>query len=244
MKSAAIVLAGGQGRRMGNSVAKQYLDLCGKPVIYYALKTFEESFADDIILVCPPGGEEYCRSQIVEKYGFSKVSAVVPGGNERYDSVFSGLKALTPCDYVFIHDGARPFVTQYVLERCLHYAEKYRAAVAAVPAKDTVKIEDGDGFIKETPDRSLVWLMQTPQVFEYGLIMDAYEKLEASKDRLKEAGVRVTDDTMAAKMFADVDARLVESTYDNIKITTPDDMMLAEYIIGKQSDGGSGSACQ
>lgn len=235
MKCTAVVLAGGQGKRMGAGVAKQYLDLCGRPVIYYALKTFEESFIDDIVLVCPEGGEEYCSGQIVDKYGFRKVSAIVPGGAERYDSVYNGLKAAEGCDYVFIHDGARPFVSQYVLERCLHYVQKYGAAVAAVKAKDTVKIENGDGFIKETPDRSLVWLMQTPQVFDYKLINECYGKLKAEEQRLRTAGVSVTDDTMVAKMFADVDAKLVESSYDNIKITTPDDMMLAEYIVKYKS---------
>ena len=231
MKCTAIVLAGGQGKRMGTGTAKQFLDLGGRPVICHCLKTFEDSFIDDIILVCQSGSEEYCREQIVNKYGFRKVVKIVAGGAERYDSVYNGLIAADGTDYVFIHDGARPFVTQYVLERCLHYVQKYGAAVAAVKAKDTVKLEDGDGFIKDTPDRSLVWLMQTPQVFDYKLIRDCYEKLEGSKERLKEAGVAVTDDTMVAKMFADKDAKLVESSDFNLKITTPDDMVIAGSIL-------------
>lgn len=231
MKCTAIVLAGGQGKRMGTGTAKQFLDLGGRPVICHCLKTFESSFIDDIILVCQSGSEEYCREQIVNKYGFRKVVKIVAGGAERYDSVYNGLIAADGTDYVFIHDGARPFVTQYVLERCLHYVQKYGAAVAAVKAKDTVKLEDGDGFIKDTPDRSLVWLMQTPQVFDYKLIRDCYEKLEGSKERLKEAGVAVTDDTMVAKMFADKDAKLVESSDFNLKITTPDDMVIAGSIL-------------
>ena len=119
MKNSAIVLAGGRGRRMKSDVAKQYLMLGGKPVLWYALDTFEKSFVDEIVLVCPAGGEEYCRKEIVEHYGFKKVAAVVPGGPERYHSVRNGLEVLNDCRYVFIHDGARPFVTEYVLERCL-----------------------------------------------------------------------------------------------------------------------------
>lgn len=219
---------------MGSDIAKQYLKLGDKPVLWYALDTFERSFVDEIVLVCQEGGEEYCEKEIVERYGFRKVIAVVPGGLERYHSVRNGLEVLSDCRYVFIHDGARPFVTDYVLGRCLHYVEKYRAAVAAVRAKDTVKLENGDGFIDQSPDRDKVWLMQTPQVFEYELIRDCYDKLIRDEMRLKEAGVRVTDDTMVAKMYADVDAKLVESSYDNLKITEPGDLILAEAILHAQ----------
>ncbi len=231
MKTVAIVLSAGKGKRMGGKVPKQYLNLGGKPIIYYSLKTFEESFVDEVVLICAEGEEEYCRKEIVIKYGFSKVVKIVTGGRERFNSVYNGLMAASGCDYVFIHDGARPFVTHHVLDRCLHYVEKYRAAVAAVPAKDTIKIENGDGFVKSTPERSLVWMIQTPQVFDFHLIRDAYEKLIEQEDRLRGAGVSVTDDTMVAKMFSDVDAKLVESTYSNIKITTPEDLILAEAIL-------------
>ena len=231
MKTVAIVLAAGKGKRMGGKVPKQYLELGGRPVVYYSLRAFEESFIDEVVLVCAEGEEEYCRKEIVIRYGLSKVVKIVTGGRERFNSVHNGLMAASGCDYVFIHDGARPFVTQHVLDRCLHYVEKYRAAVAAVPAKDTVKLENGDGFIKTTPDRSLVWMMQTPQVFDFHLIRDAYDKLVGQEERLRNAGVKVTDDTMVAKMFSDVDAKLVESTYFNIKITTPEDLILAEAIL-------------
>ncbi|MCR5525852.1 MAG: 2-C-methyl-D-erythritol 4-phosphate cytidylyltransferase [Lachnospiraceae bacterium] len=236
MKVDAIVLAGGKGRRMGGSTPKQYLDLCGKPVLYYSLKAFEDSFIDNVTLVCGEGEEDYCRKEIVIKYGLTKVNKIVAGGKERYDSVYAGLMADNGCNYVYIHDGARPLVTQYILERLQHYVEKYGAAVAASPAKDTIKIDNGDGFIKSTPDRSSVWLMQTPQVFEYPLIRDAYQKLMDSKDRLKQAGVSVTDDTMVAKMFGDVDARLVENPESNLKITTPEDMIIAEALLRKKEE--------
>ena len=234
MDNVAVVLAGGRGKRMGADVAKQYMMLAGKPLIYYSLKTFDDSFMDAVVLVCGAGEEDFCRNEIVGKYGLKKVAAVVAGGTERYDSVYKGIMAAPECRHIFIHDGARPFVSEYVLERCLHYAEKYGAAVAAVRVKDTVKIEDGDGFISESPDRSLVWLMQTPQVFDYPMIKNAYAKLETDKDRLKEAGVSVTDDTMVAKKYPHIDKKIYESTYDNFKITTPEDLITAEEILKRR----------
>ncbi len=123
-----------------------------------------------------------------------------------------------------------------MLERCLHYVEKYKAAAAAVRAKDTIKLENGDGFIDQSPDRELVWQIQTPQVFEYKMILSCYEKLKKNEKRLAEAGVRVTDDTMVAKMYANIDARLVESDYKNIKITTTDDLIIAKAFLEEMSE--------
>ena len=231
MKTDAIVLAGGKGKRMGSRIPKQYMELNGKPMLYYSLKAFEDSFADNVILVCNEGEEDYCRKEIVIKYGLNKVNRIVPGGRERFDSVYNGLMASDGCDYVYIHDGARPLISQYILDRCQHYVEKYRAAVAARPARDTVKIEDGNRFIDSTPDRNRVWLMETPQVFEYALARSAYEKLVSSRDRLKDAGVNITDDTMVIKMFENVDAYLVEDIYCNIKVTEPEDMIIAEAML-------------
>lgn len=232
MKCAAIILAGGTGRRMGNNVPKQYMELQGKPVLYYSLKTFSGAeFINEVVIVAAGDYLDKVQADIVDLYGFHKTSAVVEGGRERYHSVANGLEALPEdTEYVFIHDGARPFVTSYTIERCLHYAKKYRASAAAVKAKDTIKIADDDSVIRSTPDRGHVWMVQTPQTFEYRLIRDAYRRLLDDEERLRAAGVNVTDDTMVAKMYADVDARLVESTYDNIKITTPEDMKLAKMI--------------
>lgn len=232
MKCAAIILAGGSGRRMGNNIPKQYLDINGKPVLYYSIKTFSDvDFINEIIIVAAEDHIDRVQSEIVDLYGLHKISDVIKGGRERYHSVANGLEALpADTDYVFIHDGARPFVTSYTIERCLHYAQKYRGAVAAVKAKDTVKISDDDSMILSTPDRGHVWMVQTPQTFEYLLIRDAYRRLLDDEDRLKTAGINITDDTMVAKMYADVDARLVESTYENIKLTTPEDIQLARMI--------------
>ena len=236
MKTDAIVLAGGVGKRMGNKTPKQYMDLCGKPMLYHSLAAFEESFIDNVILVCNEGEEDFCRKEIVIKYGLNKVNKIVPGGRERFDSVYNGLMASDGCDYIYIHDGARPLVSQYILDRCQHYVEKYRAAVAAHPAKDTVKLEDGNHFIASTPDRNKVWMMETPQVFEFGLARSAYEKLIDSRERLREAGVNITDDTMVIKMFEDVDAYLVENPDCNIKVTTPEDMLFAEAALKAKTD--------
>ena len=233
MKCAAVILAGGSGKRMGLKVPKQYTELGGKPVLFYSLNAFSEAeFIDEIVIVADEEHMEDVQSGIVDLYGFHKVSTVVKGGKERYHSVARGLEALSrDTDYVFIHDGARPFVSSYTIERCLHYVKKYRAAVAAVKSKDTVKIADDDSMIVSTPDRSRVWQVQTPQTFEYLLIRDAYRRLIDDEDRLKAAGISVTDDTMVAKMYADIDARLVESSYNNIKLTTPEDMESAEGIL-------------
>ena len=166
----AIVLAAGQGKRMGTKTQKQYLDLCGYPVLWHCLHTFEESAViDDMILVTGEDQIDYCRTEFVEKYGFRKICKIVAGGAERYHSVLNGLRAMekNACEdgYVFIHDGARPFVDEPMLERVYADVCKYEACVVGMPVKDTIKIADTDGFIKETPKRSLVWQIQTPQVF-------------------------------------------------------------------------------
>jgi 2-C-methyl-D-erythritol 4-phosphate cytidylyltransferase len=233
VRCAAVLLAGGSGRRMGGKVPKQFKELSGKPVLWYSLKTFSESeIIDEIVIVSDEEHIGYVEKDIVDLYGFHKVSNVVKGGRERYHSVAKGLETVSSdTDFVFIHDGARPFVTEHTIERCLHYTEKYKAAVAAVKTKDTVKIADDDGFIVSTPDRANVWQVQTPQSFEYLLIRNAYRRLLDDEERLRSAGISVTDDTMVAKMYADVDAKLVESTYENIKLTTPGDLEYAESIM-------------
>lgn len=230
-KKTVIVLAAGQGKRMQSDVHKQYLLLQGKPVLFYCLKALEDSFIDEIILVTGKGEEEYCRKNIVEQFGFKKVSKIVEGGKERYHSVINGIKAVEETDYLFIHDGARPFVDAGILERTLQGVMETRACVAAMPVKDTIKIADDNGFAKETPRRDTVWMVQTPQVFEFTLIKEAYEKLEKEEATLKDTGVLITDDAMVVEYFCDVPVKLVEGSYQNIKITTPEDLGIAESFI-------------
>lgn len=230
-KTAAIVLAAGRGSRMKSRIQKQYLLLKDKPVLYYSLKAFEESFIDEIILVTGKEEIEYCRKEILEKYGFTKVSHIVAGGKERYNSVFFGLQALTDCDYVFIHDGARPFVTGQILERAYELVQKEHACVVGMPVKDTIKLADESGFVKETPRRDLLWTIQTPQVFSFALVKKAYASFLEREQELLARGIKMTDDAMVVETFTDVKTRLVEGSYENIKITTPEDLRIAEALL-------------
>lgn len=225
---AAVVLAAGAGRRMQADVKKQFLLLKGKPLIYYPLKAFQESFVEEIVLVVPKEDMLYCKEEIVDKYHFSKVRCLAEGGKERYHSVASGLSRLSECDYVFIHDGARPFVTAEILERAYRCVRECGACVVGMPVKDTIKIADREGMIAETPDRNLVWMIQTPQVFSYHLIKEAYENLLGQESALREKGIHITDDAMAVEMLMDHPVKLVEGSYQNIKITTPEDLLVAE----------------
>lgn len=232
-KFAAIVLSAGRGKRMQANVPKQYLMLAGKPVLYYSLDAFEKSRAEDIILVSGKEEVDYCQNEIVNKYGFTKVRAVVPGGKERYHSVFCGLLELEkrgqPPDYVMIHDGARPFVDQATIERCAKASEQDQACVAGMPVKDTIKIVDREKFTIETPLRSNVWQVQTPQVFEFPLIQKAYREL---LQREEEGHIlSVTDDAMVVEQILKTKVRLVEGSYKNIKITTPEDLEMAQIFL-------------
>lgn len=232
-KFAAIVLSAGRGKRMQANVPKQYLMLAGKPVLYYSLDAFEKSRAEDIILVSGKEEVDYCQNEIVNKYGFTKVRAVVPGGKERYHSVFCGLLELEKMgqqpDYVMIHDGARPFVDQATIERCAKASEQDQACVAGMPVKDTIKIVDREQFTIETPLRSYVWQVQTPQVFAFPLIQKAYRELL----QREEEGhiISVTDDAMVVEQILKTKVRLVEGSYKNIKITTPEDLEMAQIFL-------------
>lgn len=236
----AVVLAAGQGKRMGTKVAKQYLEISGRPLLYYTLRAFERSpLIDSIVLVVGDGEQiSYCKKEIIELHGFQKVDHIVTGGKERYDSVFCALRKIQEASseeakkgYVFIHDGARPVVSEEILGRCYRDAERCRACVAAMPVKDTIKIADEKGFAKETPRRDLLWQVQTPQVFEFPLISQAYDSLMENRERLAREGVRITDDAMAVETFTDQKVKLTEGSYENIKVTTPEDLVLAEAFL-------------
>ena len=231
MKTAAIVLAAGKGSRMKADRPKQYLLLKEKPVLYYSLKAFEESTIDEIVLVVGQGEIEYCQREIVEKYQFKKVVAITEGGKERYHSVYEGLKELShsSIDYVFIHDGARPFVTPKLIETLLKEVQIHKACVAGMPVKDTIKIVDEKQFVTETPNRKFVWLVQTPQVFDYNLVYKAYEKLMLGEQK------GITDDAMVVEQMTGHLVKLVEADYRNIKITTPEDIVVGESFLTNTS---------
>ena len=156
---------------------------------------------------------------------------MVPGGKERYHSVYQGLLAAGACDYVLIHDGARPFLNQEIIERCIEGAKDCNACVAGMPVKDTIKLADADQNIETTPDRSRVWMIQTPQAFSFPLIKEAYSKLMALEAAGKASPVPVTDDAMVVEYFLGEKVRLVQGSYENIKITTPEDMKVAEAFL-------------
>lgn len=224
-KYAAIVLAAGSGKRMNSQVHKQYLIIQDRPVLYYSLKEFQDSAVDEIVLVVGKGEEEFCRREIVDKYGISKVKAIVEGGKERYHSVFEGLKQTSDADYVLIHDGARPFVNQDIIRRCMQEVQKYQACVVGMPVKDTIKIADEGGYAKQTPDRKNVWMIQTPQTFSYALIYEAYEEM------LKTEDTAITDDAMVLERIKGKKSKLIEGSYRNIKITTPEDLLIANIYL-------------
>ncbi len=224
-KYAAIVLAAGSGKRMNSKVHKQYLIIQDRPVLYYSLKAFEDSAVDEIVLVVGKGEEEFCKKEIVDKYGISKVKDIVEGGKERYHSVFEGLKQTRDADYVLIHDGARPFVNQDIIRRCMQEVQKYQACVVGMPVKDTIKIADEEGYAKQTPDRKNVWMIQTPQTFSYALIYEAYEEM------LKTEDTAITDDAMVLERIKGKKSKLIEGSYRNIKITTPEDLLIANVYL-------------
>lgn len=225
----AIVLSAGQGKRMGTSIQKQYIELKGKPIVYYALEAFQNSaLIDEIIMVVGKGQEEYCRKEIVEKYHLDKVREITEGGAERYDSVYSGLQRVRHDGYVLIHDGARPFVTEAVIQRIYDAVCNYPACVVGMPVKDTIKIVDKEKYTKETPNRSFVWQIQTPQAFDILLIRDAYEKFMQSEQK------NITDDAMVVELVLGMKSKLVEGSYENIKITTPEDLEIAEVFLKRR----------
>ena len=227
MKTAAIVLAAGKGSRMQAERPKQYLLLKEKPVLYYSLKAFEDSCIDEVVLVVGEGEVEYCRREIIEKYNFKKVTAITEGGKERYHSVYEGLKRIGKEEqtYVFIHDGARPFVTPELIGKLLKEVKEHKACVAGMPVKDTIKLVDEKQFVTATPDRRNVWLVQTPQVFDYKLVYEAYKKIMDGDQ------TGITDDAMVVEQMTGHPVKLIEADYRNIKITTPEDIMIGESFL-------------
>ena len=223
----AVIVGGGKGRRIGAGMNKQYIKLANKEIIAWALDAFDKCNAvNEIVLVLPADEIEAFRKGLLKSYPVSKLRAIVPGGEERQDSVYNGLKSCNPeTDIVLIHDGARPFVTGEIAEKVIDGARKYGACTAAVRVKDTIKAEGTDGMAEKSLDRNRLWSIQTPQGFIYSLIMKAHESIRSK-------GVKATDDTAIAELIG-YKARLVEGSYFNIKITTPEDIVIGEAIAEK-----------
>ena len=228
-KITAIVLAAGSGSRMKSKTKKQFMEIKGKPVIWYPLFEFEKSRVDEIILVTGKEDIDYCKKEIVEKYNLKKIKNVVAGGSERYESVYNGLKEVTG-NIVLIHDGARPLINNEIIERSIEGTIKSDACVVGVPVKDTIKRANKEGYIIDTPNRSELWITQTPQSFKTDLVKMAYKKM---KEELEKGNttLNITDDAMVVEEFTTNQVRFVQGDYKNIKVTTPEDIDIAELFI-------------
>lgn len=220
----AVVPAAGQGTRMGLAVRKQFLTLAGQPLLGHVLKVFEESpHIQGVVVVVSPGQEDFCRELVLAPNEFTKVTAVTAGGATRQESVYNGLMALQPdTEIVAVHDGARPLVRGEDIQAAVEAALACGAAACAVPVKDTVKIAGPGGFVVETLPRERLWLIQTPQAFNYRLLVDVHNRARAE-------GRMGTDDAVLVEL-AGLPVKLVAGSYENIKITTPEDLVVAAAI--------------
>jgi 2-C-methyl-D-erythritol 4-phosphate cytidylyltransferase len=223
-KLGIIIVAAGKGTRMGTAESKQYLPIGGKPILVHTLELFERmEEVSDIVLVVSAGEEGRCRTYI-DTYGLCKVTRLVTGGSERQSSVHRGLDALeADVEWVMVHDAVRPFVRPADVRACLAKAKETNAAVLAVPVKDTIKLVNSVGEILSTPDRRSLWAMQTPQAFRASNLLRAYEQAERE-------GFLGTDDASLAER-AGMTVHIVEGSYDNFKITTREDLRMAEYML-------------
>lgn len=224
-KVVAVVPAGGTGKRMGAGTPKQFLMLDGVPMMLHALRVLERvPGVTEVVLVVPKEERERALSEVVERYGLKKVLKVVPGGATRQESVQHGLNEVDEdVEIVVVHDAVRPFITEDRIERSIEAARQHGGAIVAVPMKDTPKQAGPDRLIQRTLDRTDLWLAQTPQTFRRALVVEAYRKAAM-------AHVHATDDAALVERLGHTVA-IVEGSWENIKITTPEDMILAEAIL-------------
>ena len=203
-----VIVAAGTGSRMNMGINKQFIKLEGKEVIVYTIEKFYNNHnIDDIVVVVKESEAEFFKKEIIEKYNFENIK-IAYGGKERQDSVYNGLKLLDEkCDVVLIHDGARPFVSNKTIDTCIEEAKEHKAIVVGVPVKDTIKVIDNNNNIVDTPNRSVLWAVQTPQTFDYNILLNAYEERIGHK------------------------VKMVEGSYNNIKITTKEDLNIGSQIL-------------
>ena len=223
-KNCVVIVAGGKGKRMCQPISKQFLLLNDKPVLYYTIKAFDDcENIDEVVVVVSSDDIEYFNINIKNVFEFKKLKAVVEGGLERQDSVYNGLKACTDCDIVLIHDGARPFVEDDIIIKGIDTAKEYGASACGVIPKDTIKVKGSSGLSESTLERNSLIAVQTPQCFKYDLILKAHEYINKNN-------ISVTDDTMASELIGNK-VYLYEGKYTNIKVTTPEDLILARYLV-------------
>ena len=267
----AIVLAAGSGRRMHSKKKKQFMEILGKPLFAWSAEKFDRHpSVDGIIITTSEEDIPYMKSltgfktDIVNETeavsssdsagatgtgttscSLSKLRAIIPGGKERYNSVYNGLAEIKTIEHidtdsassendpiVLIHDCARPMLTDPIIDDSIRYAAKYHAAAIGMPVKDTIKILDEDHFVKSTPERSSVWLMETPQSFDFSLIYNAYAKL-IDQEKAGRLMIPVTDDAMVVEAYTGTRVKIVAGSYENIKITTPEDIKIAELYLSR-----------
>ena len=222
-----VIVAAGTGSRMNMGINKQFIKLEGKEIIAYTIEKFyNNSNIEDIVVVVKEDESEFFKKEILDKYNFKNVK-IAYGGKERQDSVYNGLKLLDEkCDVVLIHDGARPFVSDKIIDKSIEEAKEHKAIVVGVPVKDTIKVIDNDKKIVDTPNRSVLWAVQTPQTFDYNILIDAYK--DAFKNKFYG-----TDDAMLVERIG-YKVKMLEGSYNNIKITTQEDLNIGSQILRVQ----------
>jgi len=220
-----VIVAAGMGKRMNAPVNKQFIFIKDKPVLAHTINKFNSSeFIDEIIVVVRDEDMDYCQSEIIDKFSFHKVISIVNGGEERQDSVYNGLLQVNKeCDVVLIHDGARPFINLEEIELGIRETINHGACVFGVPVKDTIKVINSSNEIVDTPDRASLWAIQTPQCFLYDLIIKAYNKARKEK-------ILATDDSLLVEKLG-YKVKVIRGSYNNIKLTTPEDLRFAESIL-------------
>ena len=222
-----VIVAAGTGSRMNIGINKQFIKLEGKEIIAYTIEKFyNNSNIEDIVVVVKEDESEFFKKEILDKYNFKNIK-IAYGGKERQDSVYNGLKLLDEkCDVVLIHDGARPFVSDKIIDKSIEEAKEHKAIVVGVPVKDTIKVIDNDKNIVDTPNRSVLWAVQTPQTFDYNILIDAYK--DAFKNKFYG-----TDDAMLVERIG-YKVKMLEGSYNNIKITTQEDLNIGSQILRVQ----------
>jgi len=225
MKVVALIAAAGLGKRMNAKISKPFIPIFGKPILAYTIEKFEQcKFIEKIYLIVNQEERDFCSKDIILKYNFSKVQELIEGGETRQDSVYNGLKVLDPdTDIVVIHDGARPLVEETIIQESIEAAQEYGAAIAAIPLKDTVKKSRKDFFINETLNREEIWRAQTPQTFKYDIILSAFH--QSYKDKFF-----ATDDAAIVERYGHK-VKMIIGSEENIKITTPFDIIIAENFL-------------
>ena len=219
-----IIVAAGSGSRMNMGINKQFIKLKDKEIIVYTLEKFyKHKNIDEIVVVVKEQEAEFFKKEIIDKYNFENIK-IAYGGKERQNSVYNGLKMLDKkCDIVLVHDGARPFISEQLIDNCIEEAKSHNAVVVGVPVKDTIKVINEDNDIVDTPERSKLWAVQTPQTFNYDILVKSYEDAFENK-------FYGTDDAMLVERIG-YKVKMIEGSYNNIKITTQEDLNIGTQIL-------------